>query len=110
MTAADLSDPDATTSVYERLTDPNYRTVNGDTRDYVRRERSRESPLLWVLYNRQLDGDNDDFRPMNYDHSQLFTKDATGLIPPFHPQNRDLLTIIEWIDAGIQYSNTTEQR
>ena len=110
MTAADLSDPDATTSVYERLTDPNYRTVNGDTRDYVRRERSRESPLLWVLYNRQLDGDNDEYRPMNYDHSQLFTKDATGLIPPFHPQNRDLLTIIEWIDAGIQYSNTTEQR
>lgn len=108
MTAADLSDPDVTTSVYERLTDPNYRTVNGDTRDYVRRERSRDSPLLWVLYNRQLDGDNDDFRPMNYDHSQLFTKDATGLIPPFHPQNRDLLTIIEWIDAGIQYSNTTD--
>ena len=64
---------------------------------------------MWVLFNRQLnDPSNSDFRPLSYDHSQLWTRDGSGLIAPFLPANRDLLTLIEWIDAGTQYSNTVD--
>ena len=62
---------------------------------------------MWVLFNRQLDDpDNEDFRSVSYDHSQLWETDANGLIAPFLPGNSDLLMMIEWIDAGTQYSNT----
>ncbi len=109
LTAADLSNPDGTTSVYERLTENGYQTARGQQRDYVTRSGVRHSPLMWVLYHRQLDEeDNEDYRPVNYDHTQLWARNADGLIDPFLPANRDLLTLIEWIDAGIQYSNTIE--
>ena len=106
---SDLVDSDETTSVYEFLTEGNYRTAEGQNIDYVTRTGTRRSPLLWVMYNRQLNDDsNEDYRPLGYDHTQLWEKDQNGLIGPFLPGNRDLLTIIEWVDAGIQYSNSTD--
>ena len=106
----DLSNIDEVTSVYEQLTDGDgYLTASGNRRDYVTDDGARRSPLMWVLFNRQLnDPSNSDFRPLSYDHSQLWTRDGSGLIAPFLPANRDLLTLIEWIDAGTQYSNTVD--
>ncbi len=110
MIAGDFLNADETTSVYETLTESGFSTPSGREIDYVTRRGARKSPLMWVLYNRQLDDDsNEDFRPMSYDHSQLWTRDSNGLIAPFLPENRDLLTLIEWIDAGIQFSNTVEK-
>ena len=40
---------------------------------------------------------------------QLWAKDQFNRIDPFLPANRDLLTIIEWMDMGTQYSNTVGQ-
>jgi len=63
-----------------------------------------------VQYGRQLDNANGpDYRPLSYDHAQVWAKDAWGRIDPFLPANRDLLTLIEWVDAGTQYSNTTSR-
>jgi len=91
-----------TTSVYETLTDGDrYMTAEGDNRDYVTDDGARRSPLLWVMYNRQLDDDsNEDYQTGgSYDHSQLWTK-TNGFINPFNPANKGLLTIIEWVDMG----------
>jgi hypothetical protein len=99
-----------TTSVYDSLTNGSlYRTNDGQFFDYVTDDGARHSPLMWVLYNRQLDDpDNEQFRPIAYDHSVIWNRDAYGRINPFLPENRDLLTLIEWIDAGTQYSNCVE--
>lgn len=93
----------ATTSVYQRLTDGNnYRGAD----DYVNDDGARESPLMWVMLNRQLDrDDNRDFIVPSYNHRQIWKMDG-NYINPFDPQNRDLLTMIEWIDMGTQYSNS----
>jgi hydrazine synthase alpha subunit-like protein len=99
-----------TTSVYETLTETGqYQTPSGDTRDYVTDDGARRSPLLWVLYNRQLNDDsNEDFSPSSYDHTALWKKSG-GLIDPFDPANLGLLKIIEWVDMGTQYSNSVEK-
>ncbi|KAA3614825.1 MAG: hypothetical protein D8M58_10235 [Calditrichaeota bacterium] len=99
-----------TTSVYEILTeDGQYQTPSGDNLDYVTDDGARRSPLLWVLYNRQLnDDDNEDFSPSSYNHTELWTK-SNGLIDPFNPANKGLLKIIEWVDMGTQYSNSVAQ-
>jgi hypothetical protein len=105
---SDFSNADETTSVYNILTEANYRTAGGQNINYVTDNGARRSPLLWVMYNRQLnDESNEDYRPLSYDHTQLWERDQNGLIAPFLPGNRDLLTLVEWVDAGTQYSNTT---
>lgn len=109
---SDLSNVDEPTSVYDILTEGNnYQTANNNQIDYVTDNGARRSPLTWVMYNRQLNNSsNNDFRPLSYDHSQIWAKDQYNRIDPFLlPQNRDLLTLIEWIDAGTQYSNSTEE-
>ncbi|RMF61662.1 MAG: hypothetical protein D6748_01100, partial [Calditrichaeota bacterium] len=105
----DLFDNDAVTSVYDILTqDDGYTTAQGEQRDYAVRSGARHSPLIWVMFNHQLnDPDNSDFRPLSYDHSIMWQKDGNNHIDPFIPENRDLLTLIEWVDMGLQYSNST---
>jgi len=62
---------------------------------------------MWVMYGRQLNNSsNTDYRPLSYDHTQLWTRDQYNRIDPFLPANIDLLRMIEWMDAGTQYSNT----
>ncbi len=98
-----------TTSVYETLTRTGqYRTATNNTMQYVHGHRgSRHSPLLWVMYGRQLnDTSNREYRALSYDHTQIWTRDQYGRIDPFLPANRDLLTLIEWVDMGTQFSNT----
>jgi hypothetical protein len=112
--AEDLAPPadnmEETTSVYVTLTSAGYRDPQGDDMDYVDRGGAKNSPLLWVMFGRQLNRtDNQDYRSMSYDHTQLWQKNSYGIIDPFLPQNRGLLTLIEWVDAGIQYSNTIEE-
>jgi hypothetical protein len=115
LTPADLgpvqSGMNGHTSVYDTLTAvARYRTASNALRNYVTDTGARRSPLLWVQYGRQLDNaSNSEYRPLSYDHTQLWTKDAWGRIDPFLPPNRDLLTLIEWVDAGTQYSNTTSR-
>jgi hypothetical protein len=59
------------------------------------------------MYGRQLNNSsNSEYRPLSYDHTQLWASDQYNRIDPFLQANRDLLTIIEWADAGRQYSNT----
>jgi hypothetical protein len=97
-----------TTSVYDSLTDvAKYRTPSGGSLEYVSSGGARRSPLLWVMYGRQLNNSsNSEYRPLSYDHTQLWASDQYNRIDPFLQANRDLLTIIEWADAGRQYSNT----
>ena len=100
-----------TSTVYEKLTTGSgYQTNDGGFIDYVTDDGARESPILWVMHNRQLDDiDNTEFRTPSFDHTQLWTRDQYTMLNPFLTENRDLLTLIEWIDAGSQYSNTTEE-
>ena len=78
--------------------------------NYVSQYGARRSPLMWVMYGHQLnDANNTDYRPLSYDHTQIWAKDQYNHIDPFLPANRDLLTVIEWLDKGIQYSNTVSQ-
>lgn len=112
--ASDLTPPsnnnnDVRTTVYETITQTGrYRTPSNNQLQYVRdHDGSRRSPLMWVMFGKQLDdSSNRDYRTLTYDHTQIWTRDQFGRINPFLPQNRDLLTMIEWIDAGTQYSNT----
>lgn len=106
-----LSDSDngnSATTVYERLTDgDNYLTAENENMDYVTRNGARRSPLMWVMHNLQLDDEtNEDYRTSSYDHRQIWYTNGNGLIDPFNQQNEDLLKLIEWIDMGIQYSNS----
>jgi hypothetical protein len=102
------SNMNGTTSVYDSLTDAEkYRTPSNGFLEYVSPYGARRSPLMWVMYGRQLNrSDNADYRPLSQDHTQLWARDQYNRIDPFLPSNRDLLTLIEWIDAGTQYSNT----
>lgn len=93
----------AITSVYETLTDGNH---YGNNMDYVTDNGARQSPLMWIMYNRRLTSDNNsDFTVPSYDHTQIWIKDGNGHVDPFDPANKDLLKMIEWIDMGTQYSN-----
>jgi hypothetical protein len=97
-----------TTTVYDSLTTvAKYRTKANRMVSYVTEDGARRSPLMWVMHNRQLnDATSPDYRALSYDHSQIWTKDQFGRIDPFLPANRDLLTMIEWLDMGTQFSNT----
>jgi len=97
-----------TTSVYDTLTSVNrYRTARNNLISYTTQNGARRSPLMWVMYGHQLnDPNNTDYRPLSYDHTQIWAKDQYNRIDPFIPANRELLEIIEWLDAGLQYSNT----
>ena len=99
---------DGTTTVYDTLTNENrYRTKQGQLMTYASQSGGRVSPLIWVMFNTQLnDQTNSSFRPLSFDHTTIWTKDQYNRVDPFLPANRDLLTIIEWVDMGIQYSNT----
>ena len=99
---------DGTTPIYQTLAENNaYRTAQNQNIELVTSSGSRNSPLLWVLYNRQLNRtDNRDFRSVSYDHRDLWTREGNGFIDVFRPENHDLLSLIEWVDAGIQFTNT----
>jgi hypothetical protein len=113
MRPSDLNPPgsnnNATTTVYDTLTVVSrYTTKTNQHISYVTEDGARRSPLMWVMYNRQLNSSTDtDFRLPTYDHTQLWARDQFSRIDPFLPANRDLLTMIEWLDLGSQYSNTT---
>jgi hypothetical protein len=96
------------TTVYDTLMNVNrYRTKTNQLTTYGTQYGARISPLIWVLFNAQLNSASaPDFRPLSYDHSALWAKDQFSRINPFIPANRDLLTLIEWLDMGAQYSNT----
>jgi len=99
---------DGTTTVYTTLISNGYLTKGNQSISFITENGARRSPLMWVMYNRQLnDATNKDFRDLSYDHTALWTKDQNGKIDPFLPENKDLLTIIEWLDEGDQFSNTT---
>ncbi len=96
-------DGEGTSKLYHFLTETgNYKNTG---KEYVTRLGARKSPLIWVMYNKQLGG-VDGYKGSTFDHSTLWTK-ADGRVNSFHPDNKDLLKLIEWIDMGIQYSNTT---
>ena len=93
--------------VYQRLLqDSGYIAASGGPLPYVMSRGARQSPLAWVLFNKQLNGSTGQFRPLTLDHSLPWLKDGDGNILPFAPENRDLLTLIEWMDMGAQFSNT----
>jgi hypothetical protein len=98
-----------TTNVYNTLTeDDGYVTAKtGTKRRYVTPEGARESPLAWILLNKQLSDKNETlFRKPSYDHSTLWQKDSTGHMDPFAKENVDYLALIEWMDMGTQFSNS----
>jgi hypothetical protein len=100
-------------SVYSTLTRTGgYVTAKAGTLlSYATSDGARNSPLAWVLYHKQLARTNDVlFRTPSHDHSSLWKKDGNGRIDPFDAENRDLLTLIEWMDMGIQFSNSTGRR
>jgi hypothetical protein len=106
-----VSASNATTSVYDTLSVvTRYRTKTNRLLSYVTEDGARRSPLMWVMHNRQLnDPTNTEFRSLSYDHTALWARDQYGRIDPFLPANRDLLTMIEWLDMGAQYSNTVSR-
>jgi len=100
-------------TVYDRLMDDNGYTPlnNGRKMAYVSTRGARRSPLAWVMFHRQLNAEKGNateaFRIPSYDHRALWSKDSTtNFIDPFKAENRDLLTLIEWIDMGAQFSNS----
>ena len=92
----------------EASTNPFAEDMNDD--DWVTDAGARRSRLMWVLYNRNLQDDKATDLSPGYDHSALWTRDTDNVINPFLPENRDLLTLIEWIDGGSQYSNSLGNR
>jgi hypothetical protein len=101
---------DGVSTVYQALTrDNGYQTAKSATRlSYVTSDGARNSPLAWVLYNRQLARESGLYRETSHDHSATW-KDSSGRIDPFAPDNRDLLTLIEWMDMGVQFSNSVRR-
>lgn len=102
-----------TTNVYNTLTeDEHYTTAKSGTKlDYVTPDGARESPLAWVLMNKQLARKNEAlFRKPRHDHTALWLKDSTGHIDVFAKENTDLLALIEWMDMGTQFSNSTSTK
>ncbi len=101
---------DGTTTVYDSLMEGRYRTATNNFIDHASPYGARRSPLMWVMYGRQLNNSNNaDYRQLVYDHTQLWARDQYNRIDPFLPANRDLLMMIEWMDAGAQFSNTVSQ-
>jgi hypothetical protein len=101
------------TNVYKTLTaDDGYSTAKAGTRRrYATPDGARESPLAWVLLNKQLaDRGEVLYRPTSYDHSSIWQKDSTGRISPFAKENVDLLSLIEWMDIGTQFSNSNNKK
>ncbi len=99
-----------TTSVYELLTKDNgYTTAKAGTgARYASSEGAHDSPLAWVLFNKQLSRDNDVlYRKTSFNHTSLWSNDSTGHMSVFDKKNKDLLTLIEWMDLGTQFSNST---
>jgi hypothetical protein len=99
-----------TTNVYEYLTSGN-RYVSGQNKaNYATDNGARQSPLAWVMFNRQLGKGNNNtpsFKTPSYDHSAMWQKDAaTGKIQVFAKENADLLALIEWMDMGVQFMNS----
>ncbi len=96
-----------TSTVYERLTKSGgYKTAKATSIEYASQNGARQSPLAWVLYNKQLNGSKDAFRLSSFDHSSLWEKDSTtSHINVFNTKNKDLLALVEWMDMGVQYSN-----
>ncbi|MDB5103501.1 MAG: hypothetical protein JWP91_1190 [Fibrobacteres bacterium] len=102
-----------TTSVYERLTAGNgYVTgVAGQKINYATDNGARQSPLAWVLFNKQSGGGKGQFRQPSYDHSAIWQKDsASGRIDVFAAGNADLLTLVEWMDMGVQFMNSVPKK
>lgn len=102
-----------TTNVYETLTEGNrYVTaVAGQKINYATDNGARQSPLAWVMFNRQLGGNKGQFKTPSYDHTALWEKDAAGAKPDvFAPANADLLLLIEWMDMGVQFMNTVPRK
>ena len=106
-----------TTNVYETLTDgDHYATAaTGDRNrnlDYATDNGARQSPLAWVLFNRQLSRTNEKlFRTPGFDHTTLWEKDsAGGRIDLFSAGNADLRTLVEWMDMGVQFMNTVARK
>jgi hypothetical protein len=104
---------DGTTNVYETLTSGNlYATAAGTNNNakinYATDNGARQSPLAWVLFNKQLGRVNEKlFRASSYDHSAIWKKDsASGSIDVFAKENVDLLTLVEWMDMGVPFMNS----
>jgi mono/diheme cytochrome c family protein len=104
-----LNGKEGITSVYKTLSDKGgYATAKaGTSMAYATSDGARNSPLAWVMFNKQLGDRNETlFRAPSYDHSALWEKDAHGHINPFAAKNADLLRLIEWMDMGLQFSNS----
>jgi hypothetical protein len=102
-----------TTSVYESLTEGNrYATaVSGQKINYATDNGARQSPLAWVMFNKQLGGTKNQFKTPTYDHSEIWSKDSTsGKLDVFADGNKDLLTLIEWMDMGVQFMNSIPKK
>jgi hypothetical protein len=106
-----------TTNVYETLTDGNHYataagTGNNAKLNYATDNGARQSPLAWVLFNKQLANANQKlFRQPSFDHSTLWQKDSTGgRMDIFMKGNEDLRTLVEWMDMGVQFMNTVVKR
>lgn len=96
-------------TVYKLLTDDaGYASAKSGTRlRYASSDGARQSPLAWVLFNKQLSNKNESlFRKSSYDHTVIWQLDSTGRMDPFAKENKDLLTLIEWMDIGTQFSNS----
>jgi mono/diheme cytochrome c family protein len=99
-----------TTNVYEYLTSGNHYVSGQNKTNYATDNGARQSPLAWVMFNRQLVKGNANtpaFKTPSYDHSALWQKDpASGKIQVFAKENADLLALIEWMDMGVQFMNS----
>jgi hypothetical protein len=105
-----------TTNVYETLTDSSH-YVTASTTDrnakmnYATDNGARQSPLAWVLFNRQLSRTNEKlFRVPQYNHAALWGKDTAGHLDIFSKENADLRTLVEWMDMGVQFMNTVVRK
>ena len=106
-----------TTNVYEFLTDgSHYVTSAGSNNNakinYATDNGARQSPLAWVLFNKQLSRKTEKlFRTPSYDHTDIWQKDSTtGRLDIFKKENADLLTLVEWMDMGVQFMNTATRK
>lgn len=102
-----------TTNVYETLTrGTRYVTAVANQKlDYATDNGARQSPLAWVMFNRQLGGNKGQFKTPSYDHTAIWEKDSvSGKLDVFAKGNADLLLLIEWMDMGVQFMNTIPKK
>jgi hypothetical protein len=102
-----------TTNVYEKLTQGNHyvTAVANQKINYATDNGARQSPLAWVMLNKQLGGNKNQFRQPSFDHSSIWAKDsASGKLDVFAKENADLLTLIEWMDMGVQFMNSIPKK